>query len=59
MSRITLTDELTLVRDTFSLSMADLGELQIAAVVAGFGDWPERRRIIDGVLRPAYAVRAP
>ncbi len=55
MSRISLTDEYELAATTFGLGVADLEEITINAFEAGFGDWPERRRLIDEVVRPAYA----
>ncbi len=55
MSRVSLTDEYELAATTFGLGVADLEEITINAFEAGFGDWPERRRLIDEVVRPAYA----
>ncbi|MCL1693662.1 MAG: adenosine deaminase [Actinomycetia bacterium] len=55
MSRVSLTDEYELAATTFGLGIADLEEITINAFKAGFGDWPERRHLIDEVVRPAYA----
>lgn len=55
MSGVSLTDEYELAATTFGLSASDLSEITVNALEAGFGDWPERRRIIEEVVRPAYA----
>jgi len=55
MSRVSLTDEYELAATTFGLGIADLEEITVNALEAGFGDWPERRHLIDEVIRPAYA----
>jgi adenosine deaminase len=55
MSRVNLSDEYELAATTFGLGSADLEEITVNAFEAGFGDWPERRRLIDEVVRPAYA----
>jgi len=55
MSRVSLTDEYELAATTFGLGLADLEEITVNAFEAGFSDWPERRRLIDEVVRPAYA----
>jgi adenosine deaminase len=55
MSGITLTDEYALAARTFDLGALDLSEMTVNAIEAGFGDWPTRRRLIDEVVRPAYA----
>ena len=55
MSRVSLTDEYELAATTFGLGPGDLEEITVNAFEAGFGDWPERRRLIDEVVRPAYA----
>jgi hypothetical protein len=38
------------------LSLAELGSVTVAAIEAGFGDWQERRSLIEDVVRPAYAA---
>ncbi len=55
MSRVSLSDEYELAATTFDLGASDLAEITVNALEAGFGDWPERRRLIDEVVRPAYA----
>ncbi|MEN8234006.1 MAG: adenosine deaminase [Actinomycetota bacterium] len=55
MSSISLTDEYELAATTFGLGPADLSEITVNALEAGFGDWTERRRLIDEVVRPTYA----
>ena len=55
MSRVSLTDEFELAATTFDLEPVDLEKITVNALEAGFGDWPERRRLIDEVVRPAYA----
>ena len=55
MSRVSLTDEYELAATAFGLGVTDLEEITVNAFLAGFGDWPERRRLIDEVVRPAYA----
>ena len=55
MSGITLTDEYELAAATFGLGPDDLSAITVNALEAGFGDWPTRRRLIDDVVRPAYA----
>ena len=55
MSRVSVTDEYELAATTFDLDATDLAEITVNALEAGFGDWPERRRLIDDVVRPAYA----
>ncbi|HZJ48530.1 MAG TPA: adenosine deaminase [Acidimicrobiia bacterium] len=55
MSGITLSDEYELASTTFDLGPEDLSEITINALEAGFGDWPTRRRLMDDVVRPAYA----
>ncbi len=55
MSRVGVSDEYRLASETFDLGPADLAEITVNAIEAGFGDWPTRRRIIDELVRPAYA----
>jgi adenosine deaminase len=56
MSGVTTSGEYALAADTFGLNVEDLGAITIAAVEAGFGPWPERKRIIDDVVAPAYGL---
>jgi len=55
MSGITMTDEYRLASTVFDLDASDLSAITVAAVEAGFGDWPTRKRLIDEVVVPAYA----
>ncbi|MEN8113133.1 MAG: adenosine deaminase [Actinomycetota bacterium] len=55
MSGVSLTDEYELAATTFRLGAADLSAITVNALEAGFGDWEERRRLIEEVVRPAYA----
>lgn len=56
MSGVTLSDEYALASEQFGLSLEDLGQITVAAIDAGFGDHRERRRLIDEVVKPAYAA---
>jgi adenosine deaminase len=58
MSGIALSDEYELAADTFDLGPAELSEITVNALEAGFGDWPTRRALIDDVVKPAYASAA-
>jgi adenosine deaminase len=55
MSDIRLSDEYRLAAETFGLTITDLGRVTVNALEAGFGDWTVRKRLIDEVVRPAYA----
>lgn len=55
MSDVSLSDELALMAETFDLTLADLGAVTETALTSGFGDWPTRKRILEEVVRPAYA----
>jgi adenosine deaminase len=54
MSGISLTSEYQLAHDLHGFSIGELGDLTADAIAAGFGDWSERRTLIDDVVRPAY-----
>lgn len=56
MSGITATDEYTLAAQHQGFAREDLGAVTVAALEAGFGDWPTRKRLIDDVVRPAYGL---
>lgn len=56
MSGITLSHEYQVAAETFGLSLADLGEIVVTTLSAGFGDWEARRRLIREVVEPAYAL---
>jgi adenosine deaminase len=49
MSQVSVSDEYALVASTFGLGLDALGAITINALEAGFGDWPERRRLIGQV----------
>ncbi len=57
MSDVTVSSEYELAREAFGLHEADLGIITVRALEAGFGPWPERRRIIEDVVRPAYGIQ--
>lgn len=54
MSNVTMSSEYRLAAESFDLSLLDLGEITENAILAGFGDWPTRRRLLETVIRPAY-----
>jgi len=54
MSDVTMTDEFAFAVDHHGFTIADLEQVTVAALDAGFGDWAVRRRIRDEVVRPAY-----
>jgi adenosine deaminase len=55
MSNVSLTDEFALMAETFDLTAAELEMTTETALVGGFGDWTTRRRLLEEVVRPAYA----
>jgi adenosine deaminase len=56
MSAVTLSEEYALAHALHGLSLAELGSVTVAAIEAGFGDWQERRSLIEDVVHPAYAA---
>jgi len=56
MSDVTVSSEYSLAAQAHQLSMEDLGTITVNAIEAGFGPWPERKRLIDDVVRPAYGI---
>lgn len=50
--------EYRLAAERFGFTPDELGAVTVAAITAGFGDYPTRRRLIDEVVRPAYASAA-
>ncbi|NHZ70492.1 MAG: adenosine deaminase [Proteobacteria bacterium] len=54
MSGVSVSSEYELVAGTFDLSLGALGDITVNAVEAGFGDWPDRARLIDDIVKPAY-----
>ncbi|MGI9666239.1 MAG: adenosine deaminase [Acidimicrobiia bacterium] len=58
MSDVSVASEYALAIDAFDLTDGDIGLITENAVRAGFGPWPERKRIIEEVVRPAYGLPA-
>lgn len=56
MSGVTVSGEYSLAAEAFGLSLADLERTTVRAIEAGFGDYVERNRLIDEVVRPAYSA---
>ena len=54
MSDVSPCSEMHKLADTFALTWAEIEALVVAGIESGFGDYHERRRIIDEVVRPAY-----
>jgi adenosine deaminase len=52
MSQVSMSDEYALAASTFGLDRNDLATITINALEAGFGDWPERARLIAMVKAP-------
>lgn len=58
MSATLSSTEYHLAAQTFDLTVEDLAAITTAAIEAGFGDYPTRRRLIDTVVVPGYASAA-
>jgi adenosine deaminase len=58
MSATLPSDEYRLAAERFGFTAADLGAVTIAAIEAGFGDYPTRRRLIEDVVLPSYSSAA-
>ncbi len=56
MSQTSMTGEFTLAVTHHGFGPAELRDVTETALRAGFADWPTRRRLIDDVVRPAYAA---
>lgn len=56
MSGVSARSEYETVARMFGLEPSALGRITVAAIEAGFGPWPDRRRIIDTVVAPAYGL---
>jgi len=54
MSGVTVSGEYQVAAAAFDLNVADLQTITVDAIEAGFGDYSERRRLIDSVVVPAY-----
>lgn len=61
MSDVSMSDEFKLAVDHHGFTAADLENVTINALEAGFGSWSVRKRLIEETVRPAYAalVTAP
>jgi len=55
MSGVSVSSETHKLARTFDLTRQELCELAVAGVESSFGEWSERRRLVDEVIRPAYA----
>jgi adenosine deaminase len=55
MSGVSVSSETHLLANTFGLTRSELCELAVAGVESSFSEWSERRRIVDQIIRPAYA----
>lgn len=56
MSDVTVSGEYADAAARFGFTDADLGQVTIAAIEAGFGPWPHRKHLIDDVVKPAYGL---
>jgi adenosine deaminase len=57
MSQISVSDEYALAASTYGLDTEALATITINALEAGFGDWPQRKHLIEEV-KVAYAEAA-
>ena len=58
MSGVSPASELAAVTEAFDLTWSEVERLAVNAIAAGFAPDEERRRVIDDVVRPAYAQLA-
>ena len=56
MSGVSVSSEYVLAAEAHDLSLGDLGIITVNAIEAGFGPWPQRKRLIDEVVKPAYGL---
>jgi adenosine deaminase len=56
MSDTSMTQEMTQLADAFGWGLEDMEWLTINAVKSGFAAFPERLRIINGQIKPRYAL---
>lgn len=56
MSGVSVSGEYALAAGAHRLSVEDLGIITVNAIDAGFGAWPERKRLVDEVVKPAYGL---
>ncbi len=54
MSGVSMSGEYRSAHEDAGLTLADLGAITEHAILAGFGDYPVRKRLIEDVVRPAY-----
>ena len=58
MSTTTMSAEYRIATESYGLEPADLAQITVDALEAGFGDYPTRRRLIDEVVKPGYESAA-
>ena len=56
MSGVSLTSELAAVDAAFGLGLAEMEWLTTNAMKSAFAPFPERLRIINGLIKPRYAL---
>ena len=56
MSGVSLADEYRTAVAVADLSLPDVGRIVERTIQAGFGDYAERRRLIEDTVRPAYGL---
>jgi adenosine deaminase len=56
MSGVTVSGEYGLAMESFGFTTQDLRDITVRAIEAGFGPWPQRRRLIEDVVVPAYEM---
>ena len=56
MSNTSMTKEMTKLHEAFSWGLTDLEWLTINAMKSAFAPFPERLRIINGLIKPRYAL---
>ena len=56
MSNVSMSSEVAAVAVAHSLSNSEVGQLAINAMEGSFSSWSDRRRLVDTVIRPAYAA---
>ncbi len=55
MSGVSVSSETHKLATTFDLTRQEICDLAVAGVESSFGEWSERRRLVDEVIKPAYA----
>jgi adenosine deaminase len=56
MSNVSMSSEVRAVASSQALTTAEVGQLAINAMEGSFASWAERRRLVDTVIKPAYAA---